>query len=70
LTVKDGLVNENLIMKATTLSFNWNNPECETTYGTTFTEHGSPHEVTNMMIKSQEQGRQLDDKKLLNLSQK
>ena len=48
--------------------FNWKNPECETTYGTTFTEHGSHHEVVAMMIKAREQGRQLgqwtDDKKV------
>ena len=25
--------------------FNWKNPECETTYGRTFTDHGSHHEV-------------------------
>ena len=48
-------------------TFDWNNPECETTYGTTFTNHGSHHEVIAMMIKSQKKGRQLgqwtDDKK-------
>jgi len=47
---KETTINE--ILNLGELGFDWGNPESEATYGTTFKEHGSHHQIKDLMIKA------------------
>jgi len=58
------------ILNSNELGFDWGNPESEVTYGNTFIEYGSHHQVKDLMTKArtnkQQHGQWSDDQQAAN----